>query len=502
MPMNSYDAIVIGSGFGGSITAARLSEKGLKVLVIERGPWWGTGGRGRSDAASHREFPRTLSGFRKAVRSVRWAKGKRSRNILLNADGLYEYHAFRNLDVITGSGVGGGSLIYTSIMERPEADHWENYPDEITASEMDPYFGRVRDMLRPVPMPDRPEKNEIFERMARQSGQGEVKYPDIAVVWGRSANSPEKIQNVAGVTQTSCNHCGMCVAGCDVTAKTTMDLTYLPLALKNGAEIRPLCEVVTIGKIGKDYYVRYKNHVTGAEESVQAPRVVLAAGTLNTLRILFSARDRYHTLPKLPRTLGTGFSPNTDMGGLVYGAKKLRDSTYGAAFNSFLPIRQDGHHRFLIGEVGMPVRELNLPGPLKRRLERTILLLGMGRDASRGTVAFDGEGLLTDLGRSMDPLIFGQMETAMGKVAKQYQPSRYALNVLGGRGAERIFTVHPMGGCRIGKTENDGFVNHRGEVFGHRGFYIADGSLYPKAPGIPPSFTIAALAERVAALAE
>ncbi len=505
--MDTFDAIVIGSGFGGGITAARLAEKGLKVLILERGPWWGEAGRGRSP--HHREFPRSLGGFRKAVRDVRWARGAKSRHLLLNADGLYEYHAFKSLDVLTGSGVGGGSLIYTSIMERPEPDFWANFPAEITASEMDPYFEKVRHMLRPHPLPDRPEKNAVFEKKARESGVGEVKYPDVAIAWGADARRQETFKNAAGVEQKTCTHCGMCVVGCNERAKTTVDLTYVPWALKHGAELRPLCEAITIGEVGKGYFVRYLDHSSKREETVQAARIIVSAGTMNTLRLLFSARDGLRTLPNLPRSLGRRFSPNTDMGGLVYGSPDLSKSTYGAAFNSFVPVRsegrRDGSYRFLIGEVGMPVAELNLPGVLKRRLERTILLLGMGRDASSGTVTFDGEGLMTDLGRSVDPLIFSQMESAMAKVARAYRPGRYGVNVPAGRGAERIFTVHPLGGCSIGKTPDGqgadtGFTDHTGQVFGHKGLYVADGSLYPKAPGIPPTFTIAALAERIAAL--
>ncbi len=498
--MNEPDLIVIGTGFGGSIVAARAAKRGLKVLVLERGPWWGSGGKGRSDPEHHREFPRTLNQFRKSVRNVRWAKGGKSRTLMLSRDGLYEYHAFKSLDVITGSGVGGGSLIYTSIMEPPSPDYWEGYPAEITAASMQPYYDLVHGMLRPRPMPDRPEKNAVFEAKVSEAGLGQVKYPDVAIAWGRDAKDPERVKNAAGVEQTTCSHCGMCVAGCDVTAKTTMDLTYIPMALAHGAEVKPLCEAVTIGPEGRGYYVRYLDHTTGREETARAARVAVAAGGLNTQRLLFGARDRFRTLPNIPQSLGQRFSPNTDMGSLIYGSDALTDSTYGAAFNSFLPQSENGRYRFLVAEVGMPLGETGLPGFLRKRFQKSILLLGMGRDASSGTIRFDGEGLVTDTGRSMDPGIYGDMEAVMDRIAKAYGPRRTLLNAPAGRGKERVFTVHPLGGCAIGRDASDGVVDHTGQVFGYPGLYVADGSLYRKAPGVPPSFTIGAFAERIASL--
>ncbi|MCW5828687.1 MAG: GMC family oxidoreductase [Deltaproteobacteria bacterium] len=498
--MNQPDVVVIGSGFGGSITAARLAQRGMRVLILERGPWWGPAGIERSESEHRREFPRTLNGLRKSLRNIRWARGGRSRELLLNPDGLYEYHGFRHLDVVTGSGVGGGSLIYTSIMEQPEDDFFDAFPAEITPAEMQPYFGRVREMLRPRPMPDRPEKNAVFEQMVRSSGVGEVKYPDVAIQWRQSPDDAASTHNAAGVKQAGCTHCGMCVAGCNERAKTTMDLTYLPAALAAGAVIRPMSEVMAIGEVGQGYFVRYLDRITGQELTVNAHRVVLAAGSLNTLRLLFTCRDRLGTLPRLPESLGSHFSPNTDMGGLVYRTPKVTNSAYGAAFNSFVPVRKNGRYRFLVGEVGMPTAEFKVPGFLKKRVEQSLLLLGMGRDASTGTVRFDGKGLVTDMGRSVDPEIFAEMETVMGEIARQYEPARSAVNIPSGRGSERIFTVHPLGGASIASTPAEGATDHRGQIFGHPGLHVADGSLYPKAPGIPPSFTIAALAERIAAL--
>jgi cholesterol oxidase len=126
-------------------------------------------------------------------------------------------------------------------------------------------------------------------------------------------------------------------------------------------------------------------------------------------------------------------------------------------------------------------------------------LFCMGRDASTAITGFDGKGVITSARRSQDSALYDEIEDAITKVGRHYESRRMFLNFLSGRGPEGLFTVHPLGGCSIGWGPEEGFTNHRGEVFGHPGLFIADGSLYPKSPGIAPSMTIAALAERQAA---
>jgi len=126
----------------------------------------------------------------------------------------------------------------------------------------------------------------------------------------------------------------------------------------------------------------------------------------------------------------------------------------------------------------------------------------MGRDASTGAIEYDGRGLRTSLGRAMDPALFDDIERTLERVVLPYRARRVWLNAPNGRGAPRLGTVHPLGGCAVGRTRDEGVVDHRGQVFGYPGLYVADGSLYPRSPGVPPSLTIAALAERQAALME
>jgi cholesterol oxidase len=489
---NNLDVIIIGSGFGGSVTAARLAEKGMNVLILERGPWWGQHNQHRSKT-ERRKYPRGIFGSRKFIRNIRKSQEGKSEENLKNFDGLLEIHKFDRLKTLTSSAVGGGSHIYTNIIEEPEADHFDEYPDEISAKDMKIYYERVRKMLRPAPVPLKPQKNIAFEEAVFRAGLPDVEYPDLAISWGKDPKKPDQVKNSAGVLQSTSTYKNDFLVGAEDGSKTSMDVTYIPLALRNGAELRPLSEVENIESTKKGYRVHYHDHRTGEKRSEEAPRLVIAAGCLNTLRLLFLARDRYKTLPNLSNRLGQNFSPNGDMAMLLFRTRVLEDSSYGTSFNAYTRIRKNGDYRFLVGEVGLPVHALPLPWPFTAWLRKSTYLFSMGRDASKGEIGFDGNGLTTSLDREMDGKIYDEMEESMIQIAKHYKPKRINRR-------EGLFSVHPMGGCSIGNTAANSVTNHQGEVFGYPGLYIADGSLYPKAPGIAPSMTIAALAERQAEL--
>ncbi|MFV8750899.1 GMC oxidoreductase [Nannocystaceae bacterium ST9] len=502
-----WDAIVVGTGFGGSASAARLAESGMRVLVLERGPWWGLVGEALGEPGMRRAWPRGLVGSRKFVRNVRIARGRRSRELMLAGDGLLELHRFEHLASLTGSGVGGGSLIYTNIQAQPGPEFFRGFPAELAQSELAPWYARVRAMLRPSPIGQRPDKNRAFEQaVAGASGKLPI-YPDLAIAWGDDPSKPQRKVNAAGFTQTTCNHCGECVLGCPTTAKTTLDQTYVAAALQAGATLRPLAEVVAIGELarGRGYEVRIVDHAgrRGTQTTARARKLVLACGTLNTLRLLFAARDRHRSLPRISTALGHRFSPNADLGALFVAAKQLlHDSTRGPAFNAFMDVREHegGPTRYLVGEGGLPASALPLPKIVQRMLGTTGILLAMGADASTGTIGFDGEFLRSEVGRDIDPELFDAIESDAAKLTAAYAPKATWINAPSRRGSQSIATVHPLGGAAIGRHTGEGVVDHRGEVFGHPGLHVADGSLFPRSPGVPPSMTIAALAERQAAL--
>lgn len=494
--VDKWDAVVIGSGFGGAVTAARLSERGMRVLVLERGPWWGPGGEDRPGHES-RPYPRGV-GLRRLMRGVQWAKGDKPRDILLRRDGLMEAHIHPGLLAITASGVGGGSHLYTNMLVQPEDDYFDNFVPEITSVDMQQYYDAVGTMLRPVEPPELPSRSAAFTSAVAAAGMADVECHKQAVVFD---NSPSGVINAAGVTQHGSTSSGTEILGCEDRSKTTLDLTYLPFALQHGARIRAFAEVTSIGRDGSDYVVTWRDHMWGAKDEletvVRTPRVILAAGTFGTLRLLMRARA---TLPGLPGRLGEGMTPNADMITVLYRSQLIKDGGRGPAFGAFTRVRDDGRHRYLVGDLGLPVAALPLPGMVRRRLSESMILFGMGRDKGGGRAWLENGLLRTDLGRALDPDLYADMEMSMERIAAELGGNRVLYNWPHGRGGAALTTVHTEGGAAIGSGPDDGVVDHRGMVFGHPGLYVADGSLFPAPPGVPPSMTIAALAERQAAL--
>lgn len=490
---------MVGSGFGGAVSAAGLAARGMRVLILERGPWWGHLQQERP-ASDRRELPRGLFGIHKLLRSVRVARRGRREEQLLHPDGLLELHRFEHLRVITASGVGGGSHVYTGILEEPAAEFFESFPPEISAAEMRPHFRRVRAVLRPARVPPLPEKVRVFQDAVRAAELPEPELAELGIVFGKDPTRQEKVINVAGVRQWTSTWQSDALVGCSDGSKTTLDLTFIPIALRHGAELRPLCEVTAIEPADDGYTACYVDHRTAQQVRVTARRLVLAAGGLNTQRLLFRARDASRSLPALPPTLGRRFSPNADFATLVLGARVGADLSRGPSIAALTRVRDGATERFLLAEVSLPVDALPLPESLRRVLRRSLFLLCMGRDASKGTLEFDGAGLTTSAGRSADAALYSSMEETIARVARAYEPKRLLSGFLAPRGGEGLLTVHPLGGCSMGRSVEDGFTDHRGQVFGHPGLFVADGSLYPRSPGIPPSLTIAALADRQAEL--
>lgn len=493
------DVIVIGTGFGGAVSACRLAQGGMDVLVLERGGWWGAGGD------DHRPFPRGLPQISAAVRNVQIRRGPWHRNMVRNPAGLYELHLFRHLDTLTASGVGGGSLIYTNMAVQPHRRFFASFPPELQAGELDADFDAVRAMLRPTPVPHTTPKQAAFTKAAEAAGLGaDIVQPDLAVAFGPNPAVPETVTNAAGVTQRTCTFCGDCVLGCNETAKTTLDLTYVPMALRAGARLRTMCEATGLARDGDTWQVRYRDHSSGRDHGVEARRVVVAAGTLGTLRLLLASRDRWRTLGGVSDRLGRAFSGNADQGTLLLGTVEAWDGDDGPAVTTaVVRTGADGDHRHLVGEASIPLRGLRLGEAVTERLRHATVLLSMGVATQTSTVRLDPhdrDGLDVDQANAMDAARFEDIEADTGALAAGAGASRVMRRIRLSGGPDAQFSVHPIGGCGIGRTRRDGVCDHAGRVFGVSGLYVADGALYPRSVGLPPSMTIAALAERIARL--
>ena len=539
-PIEAFDVVVVGSGFGGSVTACRLAEAGRRVLLLERGRPYPPG-----------SFPRT-------PREVR------TDGFWRPADGLYglwETWGFPGLGAVVSSGLGGGSLIYANVALRKDPatfadDETERWP--VTYADLEPHYERVEAMQGVGPYPaDRepyastPKTNAILDAAAR-AGLDAFR-PPLAVSFAPDGEAPgaplRDAPNVHGAQRFACRLCGECIVGCQFGAKNTLDHTYLSAAQRAGAAIRCCCDARLLAPDGDGgWTVRYRQHLSAKpglradlldptdapEREVRARQVVLAAGALGSTRLLLANRA---SLPGLSPRLGTGFSGNGDLLFFVRGADRALDPSKGPTITASARVddRHSGSGReFLLQDAGAPVatewlwqgREApedlwRLRHTLWRRLKARLRgnldtgtgavlsealgttresaamlpLLGMGRDVPGGRMTLRGDTLQVSWNDRESREFYAAMEAT----------ARALCGALGGRmwrpggRLARLTTVHPLGGCPMGSGPHDGVVDAFGRVFGADGLYVADGAIMPGPVGSNPSLTIAAMAERIAA---
>ncbi|RMF11592.1 MAG: GMC family oxidoreductase [Candidatus Dadabacteria bacterium] len=485
--VQTVEDLVIGSGFAGSVIAARLAQAGRQVVVLERGPWWRTDTVGSQSGAAERQraFPRGRQAAR-LLRSIEWrARTGLGAHRLVHADGLFDVHRSPHLAVFCGSGVGGGSHVYTNMLVEPRDAFFDAFPGVLQdRAYWKDLFARVRAVLRPQPWPDALPRwrhwNDRFER------------PDLALIGPDAARD---VVNAAGVVQQPCEGCGECIIGCTYGAKTTLDLTYIQMALQAGAVVEALIDVRAIRSVDGGYEVTARDQQTGRQRIWRARRVFVCAGALNTMRLLLRARER-GDLSRLPAQLGRRVGANGDVLGLLSTAP-VQDDAPGPSIGGIFPRTDD---RYLIAEGVIPWPR---SGRISRGLlERFSLLLGMGDDGLPGRAVWRGGGLTIAYQRSDAGELYSAIEARMQEFAHAARSRLRWINVpsMRSRGASRA-TVHLMGGCTVSDAPNSGVVNASGEVYGHPGLFVADGSIFPAAPGTPPSLAIAAFAEHVAAAA-
>jgi cholesterol oxidase len=520
-----FDAIVVGSGFGGAVTACRLAEAGASVLVLERGRRWTT-----------EEYPRR-PGDPWVYDHAHPAKHH----------GWLDLRSYRGMTVAMGAGVGGGSLCYSSVVMPADADYFAaGWPAEVTRAELDPYYAKVQAMLavRKIPGGQHTKRQQLLKRAAERVGYAD-RFDSVPLAiafdpeWSYDLPDPLDVRhsrrfvNEQGAHQGTCVHLGNCDIGCDVRAKNTLDLNYIPAAEAGGAEIRPLHLVRAIEPEAAGYKVLFDRIdgdrlVPGAE---RADRVVLAAGSLGSTELLLRCRDQHRTLPGVSRVLGTRWSANANFfSSGTYGPDVEVNQSIGPTIASGIDL-MDGvvqGQRMFMEDDGFPNLLLNaltsrlrsgrvnpfawaLQSHLRRGMDeknpiRNVMLwLGEGVDAS------DGE---LHLGRA--PLAPWRKELRLRWDARASREVLDAISTVhrslteatGGRFRvpfywalfRHLATVHPLGGCSVGRDPGSAVVDHRGQVFGHENLFVADGAVIPAAIGRNPSMTIAALAERTAAL--
>lgn len=516
-----FDAIVIGSGFGGAVTSCRLSEAGLKVLVLERGRRW-----------SPQTFPR------KPGDAWVWDQAHPEKR-----NGWLDFRLHRRVSVAQGAGVGGGSLIYANVqVDAPPQVFAEGWPAEITHETMRPYYARVERMLNPRPVPARqvPLRQKLLQEGAAALGHAARFRPlPLAITfdedWRYEREAPFDLQhsrtwtNEHGRQQGTCVHCGDCYLGCPVNARNTLDLNYLARAEALGAEVRPLHIARVVAPEGGGYRVDYHRIHDGRliAGAVLADRVVVAAGSLGSTELLLRCRDQYRTLPRLGPALGSRWSGNGDFltvsiqprpvnpthGPTITAAVDFLDGSVGrtrfflqdGGFPEFFRSVMDADLKFSVKDLQFNLMVFGLAWALRRQgaMPHMMPWFGQSADAADGRL-YLGRSLLAPWRRTLK--LSWNPAASRDAVNALYHAQCEFARATGGRplsaalwtALESLVTPHPLGGCRLADTPADGVVSPRGEVFGYPRLVVADGSVIPVSLGLNPSKTIAAVSERIA----
>lgn len=353
--------------------SARLAEAGMNVLVLERGPWWGPGGA-QQDRKISRRFPRGLAHMGGFLRGLTRTDERGDRVLWSHPTGLFDVHMWPGVTAVAASGVGGGSLVYAGAQSHPMKGFFdEHYPADISDDEMTPYFEKVEAVQQPQPLPYPVASRPTFDEGLRRAGLGPAEAPILAIQFG-DPHRPEIRANAMGYPQQTFQACGDSVLGCEHGSKSTLDITYLLAARRSGADIRALCEVTGIGGEDGRYEVLWHDHASGTDHLVVTPRLILAAGAIGTLRLLFAARDRHRSLRNLPPALGAKFSGNGDYLAMLYRASVPPHNGRHAMIQSVCDL-DDGSW---VGEAAPPINQLPMPGPVRRRLAESVILLSTG----------------------------------------------------------------------------------------------------------------------------
>lgn len=514
-----YDYVIIGSGFGGSVCAMRLAQKGYRVAVLESGKRW-----------KPEQFPETNWNFRKYF----WMPS-------LRCFGIQRITLLKGVMVLHGSGVGGGSLVYANTLMKPTAGVFADaaWPKEVDwEKELDPFYELARKMLGVTTNRALEEGEQVLRNIGERMGVAGTFHPtEVGVYFG---NPGETVADPyfagKGPERRGCILCGGCMIGCRHHAKNSLDFNYLYFAEKWGAQIFPETLAVTIVPSSQGYEIHTAQSTSWLRRA--GPRflgrkVILAAGVLGTVELLLQNRDRYKTLPDLSPTLGETVRTNGEslLGATSFDAHRdlSRGIAIGAAihpdeFTKIESVRYSsgsGAMRLL----GVPLTEdgTAVTRPLKmllgifRRFGRFIRLMFV-RDWARNSLILlvmqtIDRRIRLRLGRSIfSGFQLSLQGSATDKPIPSYLPvaqtaSRILAEEIHGEPQNIISevllatpaTAHILGGCCLGNSREDGVIDIHHEVFGYPGLYVCDGSALPVNLGVNPSLSITALAERFCA---
>ena len=519
----TVDYLIVGSGFGGAVSALRLAEKGWSVRVLEQGRRIGP-----EEIRAAKQNPLT---------QAQWLPK-------LGLKGFFVQHSFRHVGILGGVGVGGGSLVWGAVMLPPKpafyaAPVWQELSMDMDA-ELAPHLQRARQMLGVQTNPGHGQQDDDLRATARAMGR-EASWGKVpqAIYFGSGARptsgaASDPYFEGAGPVRSPCRLCGECLSGCEFGSKNSLDYNYLHLAQRAGVQLQEESRVERIQPLaGGGYRVTVGHPWKRTKRRIMnARRVVLAAGVIGSLDLLLRGRDQFGDLPALSARCGEMVRTNSEALTAIFNPDSSIDqSADGAAISSdfyaderthitqnriapsmgilrwlFVPMT-DGHRR---GRRALAtLRTLfswnRLRSLLARNWSRRVTTLTVMQDDDSGVSLRLKRGWLGTRLQSGAP--------ANGRMAPSYLPmaneaTRIYAKVSGGIAMSSVqealtgkaMTAHILGGCPMGASAETGVIDTRHEVHGHPGLFVVDGSAIPANLGVNPSLTITAMAERFAAL--
>ena len=511
-----FDWIVIGSGFGGSVSALRLSEKGYRVLVLEKGRRFQRG-----------DFPKSNWDVR------RWLWRPE-----LGLRGIFQMSFLPHVTILHGVGVGGGSLVYANTLPTPKEGFfsnpsWAHLTD--WKKELTPHYATAKRMLGATTNPTVTPGDRILRSIAKDIGkEKDFHATEVGVFFGEPDREvPDPYFDGEGPARVGCNFCGACMTGCRVGAKNTLDRNYLYLAERRGAMIEAETEVLAVRPRPEGGYLVETKHTFGsARRTFTADHVIFSGGVMGTVPLLLKMKEDPEGLPNLSEHVGDFVRTNSEALIGVIAPDWKEDFSKGVAITSILetdehshiePVRYaegsgffrtmalphspgssvltriGGTVRGFLRDPALWLKALTVKDFAKssqillymRTLEGT-LSLRLGRSVYTGF----GRGLVSTLSPGSEaPAAFIEEATDLARRFAE-KVGGVAMTMLTETLAGTPTTAHILGGACMGRSADEGVVDAEHRVFGYPGLYVIDGSAISANPGVNPSLTITALAER------
>ncbi len=510
--MSEYDYVIIGSGFGGSVAALRLSEKGYKVLVIEKGKWFN----------APEDFPKTNWNLRKWM----WMPG-------IGMNGLFKMTFFRHVVALSGVGVGGGSLVYANTLPVPKSEffnsgHWrglDNWEDVLK-----PYYTLAKKMLGAERHPYMSRSDKAMLQLAQEMGiESAFEKTDVAVHFGKvGVTIADPYFDGKGPDRTGCNLCGGCMLGCRFNAKNTLDKNYLFLAQPLGAEIIAEKEVYDVFPLSDDgsagYEIRYRDSLSWfpAKGNVKAKGVIFSGGVTGTVKLLLKLK--LSSLKNLSDMVGQGIRTNSESLIGVTTFDKNAVFSEGIAIGSIVHLDESRHVEPVKYSSGAGFWRLFM-APMVQGNNIFIRFFRMLKDffihpldnmriffvddwSKRTQILLYMESIDSTLRlvRSWPGILISKPEKGPLPTAFNPKAQEIALKIekiINGKATvmntETLLgiptTAHILGGSCMGKDASSGVIDKDNHVFNYKNMLVCDGSMISANPGVNPSLSITAIAE-------